>query len=194
MVTHRTAAWRGAGWRATGPHRGDLRLRLSPRRRGYDTVVCPDLKGSTVPGVGLGPGITPHPDSALPNWPGRPLHVEVQRGDSGTAQKRVVKWRNLFWLQGVVAICAATPAQAQRYAAEARGGQAGHGLVTDLVSLPRAIRGCGPTSGSGKSRWSRTGRRRRQADGRRRTGTREIVQTTTAQAQSYECSQVVRLR
>lgn len=105
------------------------------RRRGYDTLVCPELKGITVGAAGLGPGITPHPDCALINWPDRPLHVEVQRGDSGTAQKRTAKWRNLFWLQGVVAICAATPAQAQRYAAEARGAKLAHGLITDLVTL-----------------------------------------------------------
>lgn len=105
------------------------------RRRGYGTQVCPDLRGVRVGAAGLGPGIPPHPDVALFDPEGAALYVEVQRGDSGTAQKRMAKWRNLFWLQGVVAICAATPAQARRYAAEARATKASHGLVTDVRSL-----------------------------------------------------------
>ena len=105
------------------------------RRRGYDTQVCPDLKGVVPVGTSLGLEIPAHPDVALIDPVGKTLYVEVQRGDSGTAQKRAVKWRNLFWLQGVVAICAATPAQAQRYAEEARATKASHGLVTDVRSL-----------------------------------------------------------
>lgn len=105
------------------------------RRRGYATVVCPELTGVTLPNNALGPGLAPHPDCALPTWPGGPLHTEVQRGDSGSRGARRAKWSNLFQLQGLVAICAATPAQARRYAAEAQAAKASHGLVTDLVSL-----------------------------------------------------------
>jgi len=105
------------------------------RRRGYDTQVCPDMKGVAPVGTSLGLEIPAHPDVALTDPVGKMLYVEVQRGDSGTAQKRAVKWRNLFWLQGVVAICAATPAQARRYAEEARAAKASHGLVTDVRSL-----------------------------------------------------------
>jgi hypothetical protein len=105
------------------------------RRRGFDTQVCPDMKGVVPVETSVKMEIPAHPDVALIDPVGKTLYVEVQRGDSGTAQKRAVKWRNLFWLQGVVAICAATPTQARRYAEEARATKASHGLVTDVRSL-----------------------------------------------------------
>ncbi len=106
------------------------------RRRGYDTQVCPDVRGVAAAAPGLAGMQNPaRPDVALIAADGQVLYVEVQRGDSGGRDKRMAKWRNLFWLQGVVAICAATPAQARRYAEEARASKASHGLVTDARTL-----------------------------------------------------------
>lgn len=92
------------------------------RSHGYDTEVCP-----AVPGPG-------EPDLVLCDQQGNLLYVEVQ-GRGGEPWQRALKWQHLYRLQGEAAICALTPAQARRYAAEAQHAGIRQGRITDLYTL-----------------------------------------------------------
>ncbi|MBP7961455.1 MAG: hypothetical protein KBG20_03795 [Caldilineaceae bacterium] len=114
-------------------HRGDTSTQLAhtaavctfahhARTFGYDAQVCPDVDGPAEPDVLL------VKDEET-------LFVEVQRR-GGEPWRRVAKWHNLARLQGEVLLCAETPAQAHRFAQEARvHAGASQGRFTDLVSL-----------------------------------------------------------
>lgn len=114
-------------------HRGDTSTQLAhtaavctfahhARTFGYETKVCPDVEGPAEPDIALTQGE-------------KTLFVEVQRR-GGEPWRRIAKWHNLVQLQGEVILCAETPAQAQRFALEARV-QAGadQGRLTDLTTL-----------------------------------------------------------
>jgi len=115
-------------------HRGDTSRQLRhtaaicafayhARKRGYDTLVCPQVEGLAEPDILLTNG-----DEIL--------YVEVQR-QGGERWRRAAKWRNLLRLQDEVILCTATPQQAIRYAAEAQFIGADRGRITDLATLLR---------------------------------------------------------
>ncbi len=92
------------------------------RCRGYTTVVCPDVAGPSAPDVQI----------ALPAT--TPIYVEVE-AESGTEERRMVKWANQYALQGQVALCALQSEMRATLIAEARNAGAEHGLATDLQTL-----------------------------------------------------------
>ena len=92
------------------------------RSRGYTTAVCPDVAGPSAPDVQI----------ALPATP--PIYVEVE-AESGTEERRMVKWANQFALQGQVALCALHPEMRATLITEAKNAGAEHGLATDLQTL-----------------------------------------------------------
>ena len=94
----------GAADRAQVAVRGDEQLRHTAaicafayhaRKRGYDTLVCPQVEGLA------------EPDILLTNGQ-ESLYVEVQR-QGGERWRRAAKWRNLLRLQDEVILCTATP-------------------------------------------------------------------------------------
>jgi hypothetical protein len=95
------------------------------RRHGYRTELVPRLPGPS------------EPDVLLVRSDDKRFYAEVQRR-GGAASKRRAKWVNLAALQGFVAICAERPADAARFATEARVARLPGGFVTDLASLHRA--------------------------------------------------------
>ena len=114
-------------------HRGDTSTQLAhtaavctfahhARTFGYDAQVCPDVDGPAEPDI-------------LLTKDEKTLFVEVQRR-GGEPWRRMAKWHNLALLQGEVLLCAETPAQAHRFAKEARvHAGASQGRFTDLISL-----------------------------------------------------------
>jgi hypothetical protein len=96
------------------------------RVRGYATAACP-----------VGEFGKAEPDAAvIPPADDAPIYSEIQ-GRGGAAWRRARKWANQLPLQGYVAICALTPAWAERLAHEAQLVGAALGLVTDLTTLAR---------------------------------------------------------
>ena len=93
------------------------------RRHGYGTEPCP-----VVPQAGKA-----EPDVRLTRG-GPSFYVEVQRR-GGEAWRRADKWRSQHRLQGFVALCADTPAQAERLAQEAQRAGSPVGYATDLTEL-----------------------------------------------------------
>jgi hypothetical protein len=91
------------------------------RRYGYETQACPDSQAPAEPDALIARG-----DEVY--------YVEVQRR-GGAVARRAQKWWNLYQLQGCVVICATSPADARRFAAEARIAGARQGYVTDLATL-----------------------------------------------------------
>ena len=123
--------------RIEATHRGDTRRQIAhtaaiclflhhARARGYATAACP-----TDPAFGPA-----EPDAAIAR-DGLWTYVEVQ-GRGGWAWRKAAKWRNQAELQGYAAICALTPAWAQRLAAEAQIVGVGIGYITDLATLANA--------------------------------------------------------
>jgi hypothetical protein len=92
------------------------------RQRNHVTEVCPAAAGPSAPDALLRQG-----DSRV--------YVEVE-AESGDAERRMRKWRNLADLQGFVALCALTPESARRLVLEARGASL-HGRATDIDTLFR---------------------------------------------------------
>lgn len=93
------------------------------RRGGYAAQPCPVLPQAS----------KAEPDVAL-TQAGPPIYVEVQRR-GGEPWRRIDKWRNLYRLQGFVALCADTPALAERLAREAQQAGVPRGYVTNLTDL-----------------------------------------------------------
>lgn len=93
------------------------------RRSGYVAQPCPVLPQAS----------KAEPDVAL-TQAGPPIYVEVQRR-GGEPWRRADKWRNLHRLQGFVALCADTPALAERLAREAQQAGVPRGYVTNLTDL-----------------------------------------------------------
>ncbi len=93
------------------------------RRKGYTGQPCPviEIAGNA------------EPDTLIANDQEQ-LYVEVQRR-GGERWRRVDKWRNLYRLQNLVAICADTPALAARLAHEAQLAGIPTGYVTNLTDL-----------------------------------------------------------
>ena len=93
------------------------------RRNGYTGQPCPVVKqaGKAEPDAGI------EKDAVR-------IYVEVQRL-GGEPWRRANKWRNLYRLQGLVAICADTPALAARLAHEAQLVGIPIGYVTNLTDL-----------------------------------------------------------
>jgi hypothetical protein len=92
------------------------------RQRNQMTEVCPAVAGPSAPDVLLRSGESQ-------------TYVEVE-AESGDAERRMRKWRNLADLQGFVALCALTPESARRLILEARGASL-HGRATDIDTLFR---------------------------------------------------------
>lgn len=94
------------------------------------------LRGHATWAVPTGHGGRAEPDAAIAPLAAldRLLHVEVQ-GRGGTAPRRAAKWQNQVALQGGSAICALTPGQAVRLAAEAQLIGSPCGCLTDLTTL-----------------------------------------------------------
>lgn len=92
------------------------------RQRGYTVTVCPPVDGPASPDLAL------HSN-------GQSLYLEVE-AESGSPERRMIKWRNQADLQGFVALCANNIGVRERLAAEARAASP-HGLATDLASLIR---------------------------------------------------------
>ena len=90
------------------------------RRRGWHTEVCPEVEPPADPDV-------------LIEKDGERIYVEVEAG-SGTAERRMKKWRNQRNLQGFVAICAPNEKVRQELVREARGNTK-RGMATDLIWL-----------------------------------------------------------
>ena len=93
------------------------------RRNGYTTEPCPVIEG----------GGNAEPDAGIENDEEQ-LYVEVQ-GRGGETWRRADKWRNLYRLQGRVAICADTPLLAERLAREAQIAGVPIGYLTNLTDL-----------------------------------------------------------
>ncbi len=90
------------------------------RRRGWRTEVCPEVEPPADPDV-------------LIEKDGERIYVEVEAG-SGTAERRMKKWRNQRNLQGFVAICAPNEKIRQDLVREARANTK-RGMATDLIWL-----------------------------------------------------------
>ncbi len=90
------------------------------RQFGYETEVCPPVKGPAEPDVAL-------------RRDGRTLYVEVEAA-SGTDERRMKKWRNLADLQGFVALAADTAETRTQLVAEAKAAKT-HGKATDVITL-----------------------------------------------------------
>ncbi len=60
--------------------------------------------------------------------------MEVE-GASGAVERRLIKWRNQYALQGQGALVAITPAMQVSLVAEAQAAGAAHGVATDLQTL-----------------------------------------------------------
>jgi len=91
------------------------------RRRGYATLVCPEVAGPAAPDVEV-------------TRPEGRLYVEVE-DESGSSERRLRKWRNQAALQGCVALAAVTPGARTNLINEARAAGAEHGVATDLQTL-----------------------------------------------------------
>ncbi len=91
------------------------------RLRGWATAVCPPAAGPSQPDV-------------LLRRDGADLFVEVE-GESGDAERRMIKWQRQVERQGRAAIAAVTADMRRRLMAEAQAAGAEHGLATDLQSL-----------------------------------------------------------
>lgn len=96
------------------------------RKRGWRVELCPDVPGNA------------EPDMALHRGEER-IFVEVE-AESGEAERRMRKWRNLADLQGYVALCANNTGVRERLSAEARAA-AKQGVATDLTSLIKGQEG-----------------------------------------------------
>ncbi|OQA41261.1 MAG: hypothetical protein BWY52_02629 [Chloroflexi bacterium ADurb.Bin325] len=93
------------------------------RRHGYATQPCPVVLQAS----------KAEPDVRLTR-DGSPIYVEVQRR-GGEAWRRADKWRSQHRLQGFVALCADTPALAERLAQEAQRTGVPVGCATSLTEL-----------------------------------------------------------
>ena len=91
------------------------------RLRGWATAVCPPATGPAQPDV-------------LLRREGAELFVEVE-GESGEAERRMIKWQRQLERQGRVTLAAVTAEMRLRLVAEARAAGAEHGLATDLQTL-----------------------------------------------------------
>lgn len=91
------------------------------RRRGYATLVCPEVAGPAAPDVQV-------------TRPEGSLYVEVE-DESGSSERRLRKWRTQAQLQGCVALAAVTPLARTNLINEARAAGAAHGVATDLQTL-----------------------------------------------------------
>ncbi len=100
------------------------------RLRGWATAVCPPATGPAQPDV-------------LLSHDGVELFVEVE-GESGDAERRMIKWQRQAERQGRVALAAVTVEMRQRLVAEARAAGAEHGLATDLQTLFDTQKARGP--------------------------------------------------
>jgi hypothetical protein len=109
------------------------------RQRGYTVTVCPPVDGPSSPDLALTQGE-------------QTLYLEVE-AESGSPERRMIKWRNQADLQGFVALCANNNGVRERLAAEARAASP-HGLATDLASLIRQ-----ETPSFWVDRWGRGGGR-----------------------------------
>ena len=93
------------------------------RRNGYDTEPCPVVEGAG----------NAEPDAGIEN-DDEQIYVEVQ-GRGGETWRRADKWRNLYRLQSLVAICADTSIMAARLAREAQIAGIPAGYLTNLTDL-----------------------------------------------------------
>jgi len=100
------------------------------RLRGWATAVCPPATGPAQPDV-------------LLRRDGAELFVEVE-GESGDAERRMVKWQRQVERQGRVALVAVTAEMRLRLVAEAQAAGAEHGLATDLQTLFDTQKARGP--------------------------------------------------
>jgi len=100
------------------------------RLRGWATAVCPPVAGPSQPDV-------------LLRREGAALFVEVE-GESGDAERRMIKWQRQVERQGRVALAAVTAEMRLRLAAEAQAAGAEHGLATDLQTLFDTQKARGP--------------------------------------------------
>jgi hypothetical protein len=100
------------------------------RLRGWSTAVCPPATGPAQPDV-------------LLRREGAELFVEVE-GESGDAERRMIKWQRQVERQGRVALVAVTAEMRQRLVAEAQAAGAEHGLATDLQTLFDTQKARGP--------------------------------------------------
>jgi hypothetical protein len=100
------------------------------RLRGWATAVCPPADGPSQPDV-------------LLRRDGADLCVEVE-GESGEAERRMVKWQRQIERQGRVAVAAVTAEMRLRLVAEAQAAGAEHGLATDLQTLFDTQKSRGP--------------------------------------------------
>lgn len=100
------------------------------RLRGWATAVCPPAPGPSQPDV-------------LLRREGAELFVEVE-GESGDAERRMIKWQRQVERQGRVALAAVNVEMRQRLVAEARAAGATHGLATDLQTLFDTQKARGP--------------------------------------------------
>jgi hypothetical protein len=91
------------------------------RLRGWATAVCPPASGPSQPDV-------------LLRRDGVDLFVEVE-GESGDAERRMVKWRRQVERQGRVALVAVNADMRLRLVAEAQAAGAERGQATDLQTL-----------------------------------------------------------
>jgi hypothetical protein len=69
--------------------------------------------------------------------------VEVE-GESGDAERRMIKWQRQIERQGRVALAAVTAEMRQRLTAEAQAAGAEHGLAADLQTLFDTQKARGP--------------------------------------------------
>jgi hypothetical protein len=74
---------------------------------------------------------------------GAELFVEVE-GESGDAERRMIKWQRQLERQGRAVIAAVTVEMRQRLVAEAHAAGAEHGLATDLQTLFDTQKARGP--------------------------------------------------
>jgi hypothetical protein len=100
------------------------------RLRGWATAVCPPATGPSQPDV-------------LLRREGAELFVEVE-GESGEAERRMIKWQRQVERQGRVALAAVTAEMRLRLVAEAQAAGAEHGLATDLQTLFDTQKSRGP--------------------------------------------------
>jgi len=100
------------------------------RLRGWATAVCPPATGPSQPDV-------------LLRREGAELFVEVE-GESGEAERRMIKWQRQLERQGRVVLAAVTAEMRLRLVAEAQAAGAEHGLATDLQTLFDTQKARGP--------------------------------------------------